>query len=289
MINSGYYKSLAQLFSAPVLTSLCAGQPPEFMRYVLRHSGYEAVADATLGQMFEDLYDLLLRNYRCEYIYKNALANKILLGRHAPTTSTLLTEFGVGSCKADVVILNGTSSVYEIKTELDSLDRLDTQIATYLKTFDNVFVVTHQSQLDKLSRALDERAGIILLTERYTLQTVREASSNKASVDAGIIFDSLRQAEYCRLVKDNFGFVPDVPNTMIYRACRDLVTTLDPVVVHTGMVNILKRRSSGHILKELIKDIPRSLRLLYAANRITAKQHTNFLSTLSAKVTALCG
>lgn len=47
----------------------------------------------------------------------NVIANKILLGKHSLNTSHMLSEFRVGYNKADVVIINGTSSVYEIKSE----------------------------------------------------------------------------------------------------------------------------------------------------------------------------
>jgi hypothetical protein len=285
MINNKYYKYIAQLFSPSILNSICSGEPSEFMNYVLNQSGYvnSMKRGITLSQLFEDLYDLLLKHYRCEYIYKNALANKILLGRHTPTTSTLLTEFTVGNCKADIVILNGTSSVYEIKTELDSLDRLDNQISTYRKIFDRIYVVTHESQMAKLTRSLSDQIGVILLTDRYTLQTVREASSNRAHVESGSIFDCLRRSEYSQLVKREFGYVPDVPNTMIYRECKKMVVGLEPTVAHDEMVELLKGRSSGATLKALLRDIPRSLKMLYLANKLTAKQHTTLMSALNAE------
>src|SRR6267142_6968045 len=113
MIDSRYYRSLAQLFTQPVFDTICQFKQPDIMNYVVRHSGYidSLRRNLTFGEFFDDLYDLLMKHYRCEYVYKNSIANKILADRHSPEFSTILSEFRVDDCKADVVVLNGTSSV----------------------------------------------------------------------------------------------------------------------------------------------------------------------------------
>lgn len=287
MIDSKYYKYLAQLFSTSVLTAIGNGRPSANMSYVLSESNYINFIERglTFRQLFESLYALLLHHYRCEYVYKNAIANMILLDRHSPVDSTLLTEFRVGTSKADVVILNGTSSVYEIKTELDSLDRLNDQIGSYQKAFDNIYVVTHESQLKKIQRNLSEEIGVILLTEEYTLETLREAPSNKHKVEAATVFDCLRQVEYCDVIKDEFGFVPDVPNTRIYAECKPLFSTLDPPTAHDRMVRVLKRRSANLALKQLVTRAPHSLKFLCLISKLTSKQCSNLSSALDTEVT----
>ncbi len=108
------------------------------------------------GNTYEDLFNFafthLQKNYRNEYIYKNAIAKNILLGKHSLNTSFMLQEFRIGHCKADTLVLNGTSNIYEIKSELDSLDRLQGQINTYSQVFDMVHVITFQARLKKLRR-----------------------------------------------------------------------------------------------------------------------------------------
>ena len=93
---------------------------------------------------YDTIFKRLLREYRYEYIYKNAVAKKILLGKHNLNTAFMLTEFRADDCKADTVILNGTSYVYEIKTEMDSFDRLDRQISAYRKVFDYITVISSE-------------------------------------------------------------------------------------------------------------------------------------------------
>lgn len=286
MVDERYYIQLAQFFSRPVCKEIAyTGGLSKFMSYVLTQSGYAGLLDdgVTLAGLFESLYDFLKKNYRCEYVYKNALANKILLGRHSLATSTLLTELRVENSKADVVILNGTSCVYEIKTELDSLDRLKGQLSSYRKVFDKIYVVTHESQLGKLKRDLHSDVGILVLTERYRFHEAREAVSNKSNVDAASIFGCLRQSEYCDIIEREYGFVPDVPNTKIYAECKKLFSRLDPVAAHDRMVDALKRRLPNRVLAPLVDAVPHSLKLLSVVTDLTARQRSSFVSALSTE------
>jgi hypothetical protein len=182
-----------------------------------------------------------------------------------------------------VVILNGTSCVYEIKTELDSLDRLEGQLRSYRKVFDKIYVVTHESQLSKLRRVLRDDVGILVLTERYRFHEAREAASDKSKVDAASIFDCLRQSEYSDIIEREYGFVPDVPNTKIYAECKKLFSQLDPMVAHDSMVDALKSRSPNRSLAPLVDAVPHSLKLLSVITDLTARQRASFVSALSTE------
>ena len=77
---------------------------------------------SSLKSLLDDLYQLLLAHYRCEYVYKNSVATSLFLNGHNPKDAYLTSEFRSAQSRADVVILNGTSTIYEIKTEYDSLE-----------------------------------------------------------------------------------------------------------------------------------------------------------------------
>ncbi len=286
MLDARYYGHIARLFSVSVMDEIASRGRAAYVDYVLARSGYAGLLPegVTLGRLFDDLYDFLRRKYRCEYVYKNALANKILLGRHSLNTATLLTEFGVGSSKADVVIVNGTSSAYEIKSELDSLDRLNRQLDSYRRVFDKVFVVTHRSQLGGVERGVWRAAGILLLTDRYTFKTVREARPNAGDVSPLSIFNCLRRDEYCQIVGREFGYVPAEHNPRTYAECKRLFASLEPAVAHRRMVEALRRRSAGGgETARLVSLVPHSLRLLCATGRLAPSRHASFLSALGAE------
>ena len=46
-------------------------------------------------------------------------------------------------------MINGKGVVYEIKTELDNLERLNSQIEDYYKAFTNVVIVTYEENIEK--------------------------------------------------------------------------------------------------------------------------------------------
>lgn len=115
----------------------------------------------------------MAKKHRNEYLYKNALLNKILSGRHSLTTSTAIRELPVAGNILDFLIINGIGQVYEIKTELDNLRRLKNQIAAYYQAFSFCNVVTNEEKVAEIEKLIDQDTGIIVLTKRNTLHVVR--------------------------------------------------------------------------------------------------------------------
>lgn len=283
------YASLGRAFSPLVLKSIIESGYSKYLNEVLTNSGIigQIDLDMTVGEFLEWLYDNMSSHYRNEYIYKNAIANKILLGKYSLNTSYMLTEFRVENCRADVVVLNGTSNAYEIKSEYDSLDRIQSQVNSYIKMFDLVNVITSCSQIEKVGAGLPVEIGLLGLTSKYTIRTFREAASLKNKVKPEVIFDSLRKSEYLKIIKKVFGFVPDVPNTRIYGECRELFCSLAPEVAHDEMVRVLRMRGNKKILKDIIFDIPQSLRAYVIDSSIDDKKAKKFEEMLSKKLNAV--
>lgn len=260
-INKKYFPAIGRIFSPIVLDSLIFNGHSNYLAEVCKNSGLLDKIDTSmpLSRFFDLVYNLLFKNYRNEYIYKNAIANKILLGKHSLNTSSMLTEFRVGRCKADAVILNGTSTVYEIKSELDSLKRLENQLNAYCNIFDHINVITSGSQVAKLEATLPGRVGIQFLTNRNTISTIRESKSNKKNISPDILFDSLRKQEYLKIISSFFGAVPDAPNTLIYRECKKMFCKMPPETAHDLTINVLRKRNNAKLLGEFISVAPNSL------------------------------
>ena len=214
-----------------------------------------------LREWFEFFYVLLSANYRCEYIYKNAIATKLYLGGHHSLQDSLLTdELRSGSSRADVVILNGTSTVYEVKSAYDSLERLPSQLADYRKVFDNIVVVTTQKRASFVKARIDDPVGVMSLDDAGELAVVKEPSSNKANTDPAAVFDCMRQPEFCAIVKEEFGHIPAVPNSWLYREARALFCQLDPSRAHDLMVERVRLRGKRQPFVELVNSAPESLK-----------------------------
>lgn len=274
--------ALARLFSAPVIKNLAATGHSALATQVLRESGfhYAFSSSISLSSFFEYIFQLLLKYHRNEYIYKNAIANRILLGRHSLNSSFMLTEFRVLNCKADCIVLNGTSNVYEIKSAFDTMVRLSRQIDAYQKIFDRVHVITSPEQLEPVMKQVDESVGVMVLNSRNRISTVREGLSNKAHTVPAAIFDSLRQSEYLKILRGYLGFRPDAPNTRIYKMSKDLFCKLPPHIAHDAMVQVLKDRGNCHSLKQFILQVPFSLKAACIACRLTGKEQKSFIDLL---------
>lgn len=285
IINSKYNSELSRFFSSSVLNELAQKGRSAFFNEMLVVSGLHEIIDEniTMSDFLQIVYNHLFKNYRSEYIYKNAIANKILLGKHSLNTAFMFTEFRVADCKADTVVLNGTSNVYEIKSEFDSMDRLKRQIDAYSRVFDFIHVITSPSQTMKVASCIPKSVGIMSLTNRNTISTVREAESGRRFVKPDIIFDSLRKTEYTSIIKEQYGFIPDLPNTQIHKACRELFAKLTPETAHDCMVKVLKARGKCGRLKDFITDSPECLRAYSINPGLSIKETTHFREMLNTK------
>src|SRR5271165_5646714 len=140
--------AISRLFSSSIVREMARkGRSPLFARLVTQSRMLSSISlSEPASKVFEAAFSLLRREgYRHEYIYKAALTHKILLGKHSLQTASMLNEFRVGECKADLAILNGTATVYEVKSERDSLSRLERQVAAYAKVFARVCVIAAES------------------------------------------------------------------------------------------------------------------------------------------------
>ncbi|PHQ88616.1 MAG: hypothetical protein COB42_08430 [Sulfurimonas sp.] len=241
----------------------------------------------TLKDFFEASYKQLLKNYRNEYVFKNAIAQKILIGRHSIKSSSLFTELRVETSKADVVIFNGTSHVYEIKTDLDNFERLEDQIKNYKKVFEYVNVVSVESKINDIKSLVDDTVGIIILTDKYTLKTVRKAKSGLHNLNKEAIFNLLRKNEYLAIIKKINGIIPVLPNTKIYSACKDLFIELPIEIIHKEVLKTLKERRNHKNLIDTIKDFPSSLKIAILEANLSTKQQTDFLELLNQKINSI--
>ena len=93
--QNGYYSLFTKSFSPIVINNLIQTGKSAYLTDIVRNSDLlkNESLDMTLGEFYDFLYSKLEKSYRSEYIYKNAIANKILLGVHSLNTSYMLTEF----------------------------------------------------------------------------------------------------------------------------------------------------------------------------------------------------
>lgn len=241
------------------------------------------------GQSRKDIlnlfYSYLLSSYRCEYVYKNLITKKILLGRHSLNTSTLINEFRVGSSLADSVLINGSSKLYEIKTELDSPSRLLDQLTDYKKAFPTIYLVVHHSQIEKYLPIIENNTvGLLALNKRFQLSEIKKAEQDISHLDITTMFKSLRKEEYSNIIAEAFGQVPEVPNMFYFKECLKLAHKMHVVDFHQLMNQELKKRKPRE--KEMLASdkLPDYLTSICLTIDPTAEEYDRLFTFLNQKI-----
>lgn len=241
---------LSRVFTQSTLTSMLtnSGNASVFdkvvRRYAIQSDGIKSNA-----QMISEIYYHIQKNYRNEYYYKNTILNKLLINAHRLNTTVALTEVPIAKSKADFIMINGKAVVYEIKTALDTLDRLETQICDYYKAFDHVCVLASESKVHELLiRFSDSPVGIYILTERDTISHVKEPDEYHGSLDMECLFKILRKSEYESLVKKLNGSIPSVPPVKLYQECKRIICSYPIDTVYPLILKELKNRNRIEII-----------------------------------------
>ena len=254
--------NLNRIFTRNMLRHFIDGKVDNVYSSVVRR--YISDADQKNNRkLISEIYCELKNNYRNEYFYKNTLLNKLLLGVHSVNTTTALTEIAIAKSKADFILINGKAVVYEIKTELDNLERLNSQIEDYYKAFDHVAVVTYEKnlqQLQKVLNSIDMPVGIYVLRKNGKLGTVRKPQKYTDDLDKETIFKLLRKAEYEDIIVQTYGYLPEVTQFKYYSACKKMFLQIPIDESYLLVLKILKKRMQ--LEKDEFVRIPYELKFL---------------------------
>lgn len=275
-------RGLSQLFSPAQFDKIVRGND---LKHVRKKFSKHFTENKSYKKIFSFLYTELKDKYRNEYLYKNALLNELLLKKYSLKTTTVLNEFTIGSSIADFILLNGEARIYEIKTDLDSLDKLDKQLSDYIQFANKVYVVTSYKHVDKLlTKYENSTVGIIELTDKNTFKEHKPANNNSQYFNYTTIFKTLRKDEYLDIIKTEFGFIPEVPNTLIFRECLEMIKTLDVLYFQTLVFNKLKERKIK--CPELLVDekTPYELKHICYTLNLNEDEYADFYNFLNTKV-----
>lgn len=286
-LGSEQLAALSRLFSSSVVRELARkGRSSIFARLATQSGLRQSLSTFDcVGDLFDRAFALLKREgYRHEYIYKAALTHNILLGKHGLKNASMLTEFRVRECKADVAILNGTSTVYEIKSERDSLSRLERQIAAYGKVFANVYVIAAEDHVSSVLSSVPSYVGVMRLSKRYQISRLREALDEPDRTRPDVIFESIRTQEARSILLALGVRIPLVPNTELNGALRELFVRLKPREAHEGMVRVLRITRNLLPLSELVDQLPYSLKTAALSVPLRKLDHARLVSAVNTRL-----
>lgn len=103
--------------------------------------------------------------------------------KHEPSNTVFISELFVNNfaCRADLVMANGQLSVFEIKSKLDNLERLPSQVENYTNSFENVIVVCAEKHIDKVLNDYGSGIGVWLIQDNG--QIIIKRRSNKINLN----------------------------------------------------------------------------------------------------------
>ena len=195
----------------------------------LRAAGLVA-REATAEEALSAAARWMLASHRNEGVYKNAIANQLLLQRHGLDKAAIINELKIGASVADCVIVNGRATVYEIKSELDNPSKLLKQLRDYRTAFKRIVLVTHESVANAyVNLLIDEPVGVMVMNSRGRLRTLRAPIDYTSDLQIDAMIKTLRRSEYLRIAELIVGATVDVPATSLFRRCLDISRTVSEV------------------------------------------------------------
>ncbi|WP_282806307.1 sce7726 family protein [Lactobacillus isalae] len=273
---------LNRVFTAKELDSLVKYKS---MKYVEKATERYGITSKDLATQIKDIYAYLGNHHRNEYFYKNQLLNNIVLGRHSPNTTSALREVPVANSIADFLVMNGKAQVYEIKTELDTLQRLNRQIDDYYKAFSYVNVITDKKYVNKIKKIVNQDVGIFTLTNRNQIHIERKPQLHSQNLDSKVLFKLLRKPEFEKINKEKFGELPKVGASKYYDANYRLFSTLSVSEQQKSVTFALKQRNLNRFKGKatLLKECPKELRELIYFSKLKDQQIETLINILKMK------
>jgi len=281
LLNSSDFADIAKLFSPIYIDFIANNQYEEIDHIITTYKKYfHCTESISILDVYNNLYKLLKQNYRNEYVFKNGIYKSLILLNHKINKCVVIPEFNVGTSKADLAVFNGTSTVYEIKSEIDSTERLKSQMGDYENFFEFLNVVISRKHLSKVKKIIPFAAGIYIYDEKNKIILERESTSNLHNLKHKSLFYSLRKPEYLYIIERKFGFIPKLPNTQIFEYCFDLFSKIDIYEAHSLVTEALRLRQFKNDQINLIKLLPESLKSISISKRYNKLKCDNIIKNL---------
>lgn len=265
--------SLSTLFSRPSFKRLSSEPDASLpLKSVLGADILRRFTGAHIADVYDYAWQTLKKLYRNEYVFKTEITNRVIFGRHSPNTAALYLELPVGNSIADMAVFNGTSTAYEIKTDLDSAVRLKTQSYDYLKAFEKVYVVVSERSVEKYLKQVDERVGILVLTTRGNLREIKKPLTDSTCFDSETAFRCLHRAEQIDIAEKITNKKIDLPNGVVFDECLQIFKEVNRQQAHKFFMEKMRLRKVDKKTQTFVSSLPYSLRALGYATPLSEKK-----------------
>lgn len=289
MIRTDYTKmerlrSYSSIFSRSVFSDIIKYDDYTRLNILLNRYDSRKEHFSTYLDYIKYIYRIIAKDYRCEYIYKNEIINKLLINKYGTKNTIALNEFRVQNSIVDFALFNGESKAFEIKTEYDTKKRLERQIEDYSKLFQKCYIVVPEELYHEYGKCISENVGIVVLVRekgKIKLEEIKNAIINE-NIDTNVLMRSIRAIEYRNIVTEYFGALPNVSCFDMFEECHKLIAQIPQHELHILFLNEIKKRTNNtHLLKSFLSEI----RQMCLSMNLNERQYEDLLKKLNNIIT----
>lgn len=273
-------KDLSSAFSRSAFVDVLNYKDYSHFNWLL--SKYDDLNCSTYYELLKKSYSLISRYYRCEYVYKNELI-KLLLQKYGTKNSVYFSEFRVENSIADMVMFNGESKAFEIKTEYDTPRRLEKQMGIYKRFFDKCYIVVPENRLDEYYGMVESSTGIITMCldgKCIKLKEVRAAHHNEC-FEPGALMSCLRTEEYKSIVLSLGASLEGVAGYDMYKYCYNIISQADTDKLKSLFLREVKKRKNN---TAMLRKYPMSIRQMMLSLNLPEEKANKLLKLLNINI-----
>lgn len=178
---------------------------PDVMRWEKIKYAFYRTDDQIISELQRETFSnefinrLILKYYACERVIKYHFIKHLKDALH----DIVAFEMSIGDSRIDICRINGKLCAYEIKTEYDNYDRLETQMKDYFSAFERVYIIVPIQNADAVQEHIPLECGIITYrfdeNDNMIFAYKRSAQDNKC--DISFCLNSLSGSDLARIIK----------------------------------------------------------------------------------------
>lgn len=235
---------------------------------------------STYLSYLKHIYRILEKFYPNEYVYKNEFINKWLKSELGKSDSVVYNEFRLGKAVADLVMFNGNSKVFEIKTLLDKDSRLSNQLLQYSKIFNEVYVIVPAAKVEKYI-SMNVQIGLIAYDQSTGTFSLLRNSEKNEFIDVDTLMQVLHTNEYIQIVEQYFGFKPLYNDFNKFDVCKNLIHQIPSVFLHEHFTRLMKQRK----INNTFSNEAMHLNQIFLSFNMSSPMQTVLLNNLRSTIT----
>lgn len=139
---------------------------------VLKLLGRQDASEMSKLDLHYTINEALINNYSGELTFKSFLVQEFI-----SKNVIAAFEIRVNSSRIDFLTINGNTTSFEIKSQVDDLRKLEKQVGNYNQVFEYNYIVVDERHLSKALQILPENYGIWIY-KHSKKEIARKASAN---------------------------------------------------------------------------------------------------------------